>query len=322
MKLRFCLPRKWLLTQEQERGSPNTRPAAFHNWKYLWAKTKDSYSLVHYGISLRQREGCWQLLPVFAPALGSSLLPRSVSCMYHPPNALWWWKSTAKCTAKKAVSKGLVHPIAKGLSEAPFMAVELRISEKFLIYPSNFHSTFALPLPIFLCMVHGQQTWQINNFFFLSTGICNRTVKIARKGECMSVEAPEGTRRERNKRMTSLANTAHHEDPRTSINTWFLNNTKSGKTKDTLRERIDHSPWRGWQETQREKRVCQQCCLKILRGQTRWRHTIHNWHPETSPWLPNTLTKCFFSFLLSRLLHTKGGQSSPQRLPSPMCSPP
>lgn len=214
--------------------------------------------------------------------------------MYHSPHALWWWKSTAKSTAKKVVSKGLVYPIAKGLSVAPFMAVKLTISEKLLVYPSNFHSTFALPLPIFLCMVHGPQMWQIIDLF-LCIGICNRNVKNARKGECMAVEAPEGTRRERDKRMTSLDGTAHHEDPRTSIYTWLLNNTQSGKTKDTLKERIDRSYWRGQQETQRYKRVCQQCCLKILRGWTRWRHTIHNSHPETSPWLPNMLTKSFFS---------------------------
>lgn len=144
-----------------------------------------------------------------------------------------------------------MHPIAKGLPAAPFMALELRISEKFLICPRKFHSTFALPLPILHCMVHRPQTWQINNLFFLCTGICNRNVKIARKGECMCVEAPEGTRRQRDKRMISLDDTDHQEDLRTFIYTWFLNNTLRGKTKGTLKERLCHSHWRGWQETQR-----------------------------------------------------------------------
>lgn len=215
--------------------------------------------------------------------------------MYHSPHTLWWWKSTAKSTAKKAVSKGPIHPTAKGLSAAPFMAVELRISEKFLISPSNFHFPFALPLPIFLCMIHGPQTLQISNFFFFCTGICNQYVKIARKGECMDVEAPEGTRKETDKRMTILDDTVHHEDPRTSIYTWFLNNTKWENKGHSKRKDRPQPLERGWQETPRKTRICQQCWIKILQGQTWWRHTIHNSHPGTSPWLPNTLTKCFLS---------------------------
>lgn len=58
----------------------------------------------------------------------------------------------------------------------------------------------------------------------------------------MGVEPPQGTRRERDRRMASFDDTAHHEDPGTSMySTWFLSNNQSRKTKNNLKQRIDQS---------------------------------------------------------------------------------
>lgn len=163
-------------------------------------------------------------------------------------------EDAAKSTAKKAVSKGPVHSTAKELSAAPFMAVELRSSEKFLISPSNFHFPLLYLYQSFSAWFMDHKNGKSTISFFFCSGICNWNVKIARKGESMAMEAPEGTRRERDKRTTSLDDRAHHEGSRTSIYAWFHNNTQTGKTKDTLKERIDHIHWRAWRETQKTKK--------------------------------------------------------------------
>ena len=167
----------------------------------------------------------------------------------------------------------------------------------------------------------------MDNFFWLRTEIHNRSVKVTRNGECMGVEAPEGTRRERDKRMASFADSPSWRSQH--IYTWFFSNTLSRKPKDSLKQRTDQRHFKiiagRWRtdlkpsviQTQIEKAVSHQCCLTALRGRTGWRHTRpqspsdHHVHPETSPWLPTILTKCFFlSSSFSSPLHTKGGQSS------------
>jgi len=55
-------------------------------------------------LSQGEKQGRWQLLLAFAPALGSSLLPQGVSYTYHSPHAPSCWKNAAKNTAENAVS--------------------------------------------------------------------------------------------------------------------------------------------------------------------------------------------------------------------------